>query len=285
MGRTAPWFRVSCPRHRGRSPAAGVELAELNRLLDDQPGRGATMLIWAIGGTGGVGKTWLGLRWAHDNLEPFPDGQLYIDMRGFDPTSEPLSPEAAVRGFLDALGVPPAAVPADPDAQVGLYRSLVAGQRMLVVLDNARDTARSHPVARCTHLHGVDYQPAQLTSLVTAHGAAAMALDVLTASEANCSPTAGCGSRGRRAGPVRALLIGAPACRWRSASSPPAPPFARVPSPTWPASCARRPPGLDALDAGELAVTYERCWPARARRSRPRQRDCSGYSASCRAPT
>jgi DNA-binding SARP family transcriptional activator len=188
--RTVPaGSQVPVPRQLPAPPRSftgrRAELAELNKLMDEQPDRGATMLIWAIGGTGGVGKTWLGLRWAHDNLERFPDGQLYIDMRGFDPASEPLSPEAAVRGFLDALGVPPAAVPTEPDAQVGLYRSLVAGRRMLVVVDNARDTTQVAPLLpgapTCTVLVT---SRRHLTSLVTGHGARPMALDVLTAVEA-----------------------------------------------------------------------------------------------------
>ncbi|MEU6154881.1 hypothetical protein ABZ816_33325 [Actinosynnema sp. NPDC047251] len=105
------------PRQLPAAPAlfAGrsAELAGLDRVLTATAapadpagaGQGATVLVSAIGGAGGIGKTWLALAWAHRRLERFPDGQLFVDLRGFSPAGEP------VRGFLDALEVDPRRIP------------------------------------------------------------------------------------------------------------------------------------------------------------------------------
>ena len=82
-----------------------------------------------------------------------------MNLRGFDPASEPVLPAVAVRGFLDSLGVEPGRIPVDLDAQAGLYRSLVADRRMLIVLDNARDTDQvSSLLPGTSDLHGAGDQ-------------------------------------------------------------------------------------------------------------------------------
>ncbi|MET7398882.1 BTAD domain-containing putative transcriptional regulator [Dactylosporangium sp. NPDC005572] len=161
------------------------ELAQLTQTLDAGAHRPGTVVISAIGGAGGIGKTWLALRWAHDHLNQFPDGQLYVNLRGFDPSDQPVPPTVAVRNFLQALGAQPAAIPTELDAQAGLYRSIVANKRMLILLDNARDAEQVRPLlpgsADCAV---VITSRNSLTSLIAAEGAYPLNLDLLTAAEA-----------------------------------------------------------------------------------------------------
>jgi len=110
------------------------------------PAGETTVVISAIAGTGGIGKTWLALHWAYQHIDQFADGQLFVDLRGFTPGGEPVTPADAVRGFLGGLGVPPDRIPVDLDAQTALYQSIVAGKHMLIVLDNAADTAQVTPL-------------------------------------------------------------------------------------------------------------------------------------------
>ncbi|WP_433378928.1 BTAD domain-containing putative transcriptional regulator [Actinoplanes sp. CA-142083] len=141
--------------------------------------------IISIGGTAGVGKTALAVHWAHRVAAKFPDGQLYVNLRGFDPAGSPVSPAEAIRGFLDALGVAPARVPDELPQQVNLYRSLMTERRMLLLLDNARDADQVRPLLpgspRC---RTVVTSRNQLAGLVAIEGARPLALAVMPAAEA-----------------------------------------------------------------------------------------------------
>jgi len=251
-GRGAVAVRAPVPQQVPAPPRTftgrAAELAELS----------APAAIRAIVGPGGVGKTWLAQRWAHLHRSRYPDGQLYVDLRGFDPAGAPVAPSVAVRGFLDALGVVPEAVPADLDAQAALYRSLVADKRLLIVLDNARDSAHASRLlpgtAGCTVLVTSRHQ---LAGLVTAHGARPLALGLLTDPEAHRLLAGHLGRRRVTAEPGAVdellrhcaglpLALGIVAAR---AAVRPGLPLAALAT-----ELDEETTRLDALDAGELAV-------------------------------
>ncbi|MDI1461182.1 tetratricopeptide repeat protein [Catellatospora sp. KI3] len=138
-----------------------------------------------ISGVAGVGKTALAVHWAHRVAAGYADGQLYLNLRGFDDSDEAVDPVAAVRGFLDALGVAPDRVPTDPQAQVALYRSLTADRRLLVVLDNARDADQVRPlVPSGAATRTVVTSRRRLATLIAHTGALAVPLDVPPVAEA-----------------------------------------------------------------------------------------------------
>ena len=143
------------------------------------------VVISAVSGTAGVGKTALAVHWGHTVAHRFPDGQLYVNLRGFDPSGQVMDPAEAIRGFLDALGVAPERIPPGLDAQAGLYRSLIADRRLLILLDNARDVEQARPLLPATGTClAVVTSRNPLTGLVAAHGAHPLILDVLPDDEA-----------------------------------------------------------------------------------------------------
>src|SRR5262249_55074033 len=120
------------------------ELAELDDLLARMAG--GSVVIAAIAGTAGVGKTALAVHWAHRYAHDFPDGQLYVNLRGYDPARERKDPGEVLCGFIAALGTPPDQIPTSVDEQASLLRTLLAGRRVLMVLDNARDAEQVRPL-------------------------------------------------------------------------------------------------------------------------------------------
>jgi tetratricopeptide (TPR) repeat protein/DNA-binding XRE family transcriptional regulator len=161
-----------------------TELAALSELAGSAGGRRGTVVISAIGGTAGVGKTALALRWAHRAAEWFPDGQLYVNLRGYDP-DQPLTASDALARFLRALGVAGQDIPAQESERAARYRTLLAGRRVLVVLDNARQVAQVRPLLPGSEgcLVVVTSRDA-LTGLLVREGARRLDLDLLPAAEA-----------------------------------------------------------------------------------------------------
>jgi DNA-binding SARP family transcriptional activator len=184
--------QLPVPRHLPSGVFAftgrGAELAELDRLLPTAGVAGknpASAEILAISGTAGVGKTALAVHWARLVAGEFGDGQLYADLRGFDPSGAPAATAETIRAFLTALGVPSERVPCGQEAQALLYRSLLVGKQMLVVLDNARDEQQVRPLLPDSPRSLVLVTSRnQLTGLAATDGARLVTLDVLPHHEA-----------------------------------------------------------------------------------------------------
>ncbi|MFD8542579.1 BTAD domain-containing putative transcriptional regulator [Streptomyces sp. NPDC059649] len=181
--------RLPVPRQLPPPPPVftgrGRAMAELDRLLEPPSAHGGTVPIAGIGGSGGIGKTCLALHWAHQRLDQFPDGQLYLNLRGFEPSGTPTTVASALRDLLDSLGAPEGSAPTGLNARAGLYRSLIQGRRILVILDNARDAEQVLPllpgsptcVVIVTSRH-------HLAGLVTTHGARLLTLGPLSTADA-----------------------------------------------------------------------------------------------------
>ncbi|GAA2898287.1 SARP family transcriptional regulator [Actinoplanes cyaneus] len=159
----------------------GPELA-LFPQVGDEPGPAAVV---TVSGMGGAGKTTLAVHWAHRIAGHFPDGHLYIDLHGFSPSRAMISPADALHSFLEALGVPVRSIPASLEAQTALFRSLLAGRRVLVVLDNARDSEQVRPLLPgAPGCLTVVTSRHQLYDLVSQHGAIAITCEDLPSGDA-----------------------------------------------------------------------------------------------------
>ena len=159
------------------------EIAELDRLVTAE-GQLPPVVISAVAGTAGVGKTALAVHWAHRARDRFPDGHLYVDLRGFDP-DEPMAPAAALASLLRSLGVNSADIPPEQAERAARYRSLLSDRRMLVVLDNAHSAEQVRDLLPGTPSCFVLVTSRdRLTGLVIRHGARRINLDVLTGPDA-----------------------------------------------------------------------------------------------------
>ncbi|WP_199826207.1 ATP-binding protein [Streptomyces sp. SBT349] len=160
------------------------ELLRLDAMLSDDPGRPFETRIIAVTGTAGVGKTSLAVHWSHMIRGRFPDGQLYVNLRGYDP-GLPVSPDQALDRFLRALHIHQSALPVDTEARSALLRSLLADRRMLVVLDNASTVRQVRPLlpgtAQCL---AVVTSRNRLSGLVARDGARRLGLDMLPEEDA-----------------------------------------------------------------------------------------------------
>ncbi|WP_069772269.1 BTAD domain-containing putative transcriptional regulator [Streptomyces sp. LUP30] len=173
------------PGGAGASPAGPSHAAPPAGRTHAGASRPGTVVISAIGGMAGVGKTSLAVHWAHRVADRFPDGRLYVNLRGFDPSGAVMEPGEAVRGFLEALGVPPDRVPHGVDAQSALYRSVLAGRKVLVVLDNARDADQVEPLLPASSgCLAIVTSRDELSGLVAAHGAHSLTLHPFDAGQA-----------------------------------------------------------------------------------------------------
>ncbi len=189
------------------------ELAALSTLLgaagDQMPG---TVVISAIGGTAGVGKTALAVHWAHQAAGRFPDGQLYVNLRGYDP-AQPVTAADALAGFLGSLGVAGQDIPAEEAGRAARYRSLLAGRRMLVVLDNAGSAEQVRPLLPGDPACAVVVTSRDaLTGLVARDGARRLDLDLLPLEDAVGLLRALIGAR-VDADPAAAALLASRCCR------------------------------------------------------------------------
>lgn len=233
----------------------GPQLDALTRLVDQaMESTGATVIV--IEGTAGVGKTTLANHFGHRICDRFSDGQLYVNMRGFDETGRPMTDGEALRGFLDALGVAREANPVAVDDQAALYRSVLADRRVLVILDNARDARQVRRLLPGTPGCLVLVTSRNQLTGLAAEGAQVLRLDPFTMEEARDMLSRRLGSGRVLAEPQAAEeLIGLWARLPLALSVGAAYAAAHPDFPLAAIASEFRSRGLDLLDTGDAATT------------------------------
>ncbi|HEY8986347.1 MAG TPA: tetratricopeptide repeat protein [Streptomyces sp.] len=170
---------VSCFTGRRR------DIAVLDALLDEPMSQATTVIVSAIAGTAGVGKTALAVHWAHRVRDRFPDGDLYVNLQGYGP-SPPLLPGDVLDGFLKAMGAAPEQIPHAVESRAAMFRTLLGKRRMLIFLDNANSAEQVRPLLPGSRGPLVLVTSrSQLAGLVARDGAARVSLDTLPPDEAN----------------------------------------------------------------------------------------------------
>lgn len=235
------------------------ELAELSSWLYDVGSADDAVVISAISGSAGVGKTALALHWAHRAAPGFADGQLYTELRGFDQSGTPVAPGEALGELLSALGTPPHQIPPGLAGRSALYRSQLAGKRVLIVLDDARDEEQVRPL-----LPGspgclvIITSRSQLSGLAASDGARVLPLGLLSEADARQLLAARLGGDRAAAEPAAVTkIVGLCSClplalaitAARAVANP------QLPLAALAAELADMRGRLDVLDAGDPAVS------------------------------
>ncbi|MFI6062450.1 helix-turn-helix domain-containing protein [Streptomyces sp. NPDC051286] len=189
---------------RGREEA----LTAVHTITSQVAARCGQVVIAAVGGMAGVGKTTLAVHWAHRVAEHFPDGQLYVNLRGFENSGRPLDPGEALAGFLGALGVPSSDIPRGTEERSALFREQAASRQLIVVLDNARDADQARPLLPAAPgCLTILTSRCRLSALATTEGASLISLDVWTQPEAVAALAARIGADRCRAEPEDAARL------------------------------------------------------------------------------
>ncbi|MEU4426429.1 BTAD domain-containing putative transcriptional regulator [Actinoplanes sp. NPDC024001] len=196
IGVDAPPVPVQLPPDHPFFSGRDDVLARAEGLIEASRRRGRAAVVLAVDGMPGVGKTTLAVHLGHRVAGAYPDGQLFADLRGFAAQGAVMSPDEALRGFLGSLGVPPESLPGELHALAGLYRSMLSGRRVLVVLDNARDYEQvRHLLPADAGSLAIVTSRIRMTSLITAGGAHPVPLGLPAREELRASLVSRLGAR------------------------------------------------------------------------------------------